>query len=139
MRFGAAKLPIRKGTKVLLVVAHPDDEAMFFSPLLIAAKANHWRMSILCISTGNFDGLGFIRKQEMMSSADIYDIPRDEVNVIDNEQLQDGMANNWPAELIRDIVLECITKDQYDTVRTYVVVLSSLSAPASYSYQISLL
>lgn len=73
------------------VVAHPDDEAwwgaMFFrTPLFLAQKSAHknrgvpkamffWptlsqlraagvTISVLCLSTGNFDGLGDIRKRE---------------------------------------------------------------------------
>ncbi|EJW04326.1 hypothetical protein EDEG_01411 [Edhazardia aedis USNM 41457] len=49
--------------RILLVIAHPDDESMFFSPLL---QCFHKRMKILCLSSGDFDGIGKIRKQEML-------------------------------------------------------------------------
>ena len=48
--------------KTLLLTAHPDDETMFFGPVM------HWtRPFILCLSDGNFDGLGRLRRGEMAS------------------------------------------------------------------------
>ena len=37
---------------VLLVIAHPDDEAMFFSPFLLSAVGN-CVVHLLCLSSGN--------------------------------------------------------------------------------------
>ena len=50
-------------TKIMLVIAHPDDEVMFFSPLLNLAARNKesLNISILCLSNGNFEGLGSTR------------------------------------------------------------------------------
>lgn len=44
----------------LLVIAHPDDESMFFSPFLF-----NFPCKILCLSNGGFAGLGEIRRGEM--------------------------------------------------------------------------
>ena len=101
--------------KVLLVIAHPDDEAMFFSPLLLTTLA----VSILCLSTGNYAGLGQIRRQELLLSADNYNISREQVHVVDHELLQDGMSNNWPAEVVRDVVLGFLQKHEFETVVTF--------------------
>lgn len=38
--------------QVLLVIAHPDDEAMFFTPLLSSSEFFGFRTKILCLSTG---------------------------------------------------------------------------------------
>jgi N-acetylglucosaminylphosphatidylinositol deacetylase len=107
----------RRGAKVLLVIAHPDDEAMFFAPMLMALEANVCQVSIVCLSTGNYGGLGAIRRQELLLSADNYHIDRDHVHTIDHDLLQDGMNNNWPPEVIRDIVMEFLQKDEFETVR----------------------
>ena len=42
----------------LFVIAHPDDEAMFFSPLVDALAHMEHKISVLCLSTGNVYGLG---------------------------------------------------------------------------------
>mgnify|MGYP002379823797 CR=1 FL=1 len=39
---------------VLLVIAHPDDEAMFFAPTLLALAHEQREVHVLCLSTGNF-------------------------------------------------------------------------------------
>jgi N-acetylglucosaminylphosphatidylinositol deacetylase len=40
------------GERVLLVMAHPDDESMFFGPLLLALAEQGVPTFILCLSTG---------------------------------------------------------------------------------------
>jgi len=87
------------------VIAHPDDEALFFSPLLLAAKtAIETSVSILCLSNGNAQGLGVVRSKELYASAALYGIARDRVSIIDHAQLQDGMDQHWPPTLVADIV-----------------------------------
>jgi N-acetylglucosaminylphosphatidylinositol deacetylase len=78
---------LRKSAKVLLVIAHPDDEAMFFSPLLIDTNAAS-NISLLCLSTGDFDGLGSCRRVELLKSADCYNIDRERVHIIDHPSLK---------------------------------------------------
>lgn len=50
----------KKIDKSILLIAHPDDESMFFSPLLY-----HNKPFILCLSNGNYDGLGHKRENEL--------------------------------------------------------------------------
>ena len=49
-------LPTPHNKRICLLIAHPDDEAMFFSPTLLALTApetgNH--LKILCLSSGSF-------------------------------------------------------------------------------------
>ena len=49
-------LPGLRNKRICLLIAHPDDEAMFFSPTLLALTApetgNH--VKILCLSSGPF-------------------------------------------------------------------------------------
>jgi N-acetylglucosaminylphosphatidylinositol deacetylase len=51
-------LPVIKD--VLIVIAHPDDEVMFFLPL-ISQLSGVFKIHLLCISNGNADGLGETR------------------------------------------------------------------------------
>lgn len=49
----------------VFVFAHPDDESMFFLPTirsLVDAGETVW---FLCLTTGNYDGLGKLREKEM--------------------------------------------------------------------------
>lgn len=57
--FATARLP--KDTSLLLI-AHPDDESMFFAPTLLSLGKN---AIVLCLSHGNYYGRGETRKGEM--------------------------------------------------------------------------
>jgi N-acetylglucosaminylphosphatidylinositol deacetylase len=70
-----------RGKNVLLLIAHPDDEVMFFGPTLIGLTNTTAEnsVSVLCLSngflslgmllrTGNADGLGSIREKELVDS-----------------------------------------------------------------------
>jgi len=50
----ARSLPTLQGQRILLLIAHPDDEAMFFAPTLLELTrpelGNH--VKILCLSSG---------------------------------------------------------------------------------------
>ena len=61
--------PTISGNRILVVTAHPDDECMFFGPTLLALS--HKNVTVACLSTGNFDGLGSIRRVELDKSCRI--------------------------------------------------------------------
>lgn len=50
----SSSFPTLQGKRILLLIAHPDDEAMFFAPTLLALTrpelGNH--IKILCLSSG---------------------------------------------------------------------------------------
>lgn len=58
-------MPSTSNALHILVIAHPDDESMFFVPTLRNLKARGETFWILCLTTGDYDGLGAIRSQEM--------------------------------------------------------------------------
>ncbi len=90
--------------KILLVIAHPDDETIFFSPLLILLRHLKYRTHILCLSNGNFDGLGGIREKELIDSAATFGIEETDVRIINNPLLQDNLYNYWPSfEVAKEI------------------------------------
>lgn len=59
---------------LLLVTAHPDDEAMFFAPTLLAlARSGCCQVHILCLSNGEpgFNGSG-VRVREAVNQLDYH-------------------------------------------------------------------
>lgn len=78
----------------LLVVAHPDDETMFFGPTIIHLLNNNKSLMILCMSNGNADNNGRQREQEF---ADVIMAlgPSVTLNVIKDSHLQDNMTVDW--------------------------------------------
>lgn len=69
-----------RGRRVLILTAHPDDESMFFSPMLMAMKqdrpASSRSVHLLCLSAGHYrnapePNLGDIRTRELHRAATI--------------------------------------------------------------------
>lgn len=58
-----------RSSVALLVIAHPDDEAMFFAPTVAALSAAGWRVRLLSLSTGSAGGDGAVRTAELAASA----------------------------------------------------------------------
>ncbi|KAF8477267.1 putative deacetylase LmbE-like domain-containing protein [Kalaharituber pfeilii] len=104
-------------SRILILVSHPDDEAMFFSPSLLHLTAppldNDLR--VLCLSTGDADGLGSVRRHEILVSCamlGVRNVSSDtkdggaagSVVVLDKEELRDEMGRVWPAQVVMQAV-----------------------------------
>ncbi len=82
-----ARFPMLRNKRICLLIAHPDDEAMFFAPTVLALTrpetGNH--VKILCLSTGNADGLGETRRRELVKSAMLLGLSQeDDIFVMDS-------------------------------------------------------
>ncbi|KAK7606719.1 putative deacetylase LmbE-like domain-containing protein [Phyllosticta paracitricarpa] len=100
-------LPTLRNKKICLLIAHPDDEAMFFAPTVQAlAKpelGNH--IKILCLSSGDADGLGETRKKELVKSGTILGLKSEEdVLVIEDTNFPDSMSVTWNPRLISNLL-----------------------------------
>ena len=86
-----------------LVIAHPDDETMFFSPWIrtFLRSSNADRLFVLCLCNGDYDGLGKVREKEIVQAAVCLGMDRENVNVIRDSRLADGPNSVWKLETIR--------------------------------------
>ncbi|KAL8738848.1 MAG: hypothetical protein Q9190_007937 [Brigantiaea leucoxantha] len=96
-----------RGKRICLLIAHPDDEAMFFSPTLLALTHpdmdNH--VKILCLSNGNADGLGTIREKELIASAETLGLrSKEDVLVLDSPDFVDSMTTQWDRGKVAQIL-----------------------------------
>ncbi|KKA29596.1 hypothetical protein TD95_005282 [Thielaviopsis punctulata] len=87
-----------RNKRICLLIAHPDDEAMFFAPTVLALArrdaGNHVR--IVCLSSGDADGLGETRKRELGKSAVVLGLRAEEdVQVIESVDFPDSMTTTW--------------------------------------------
>ena len=106
------------GKRICVVTAHPDDEAMFFSPTLAAVVPSN-DVFLLCLSSGDFDGLGETRKKEILKSARVFGIEEDRVRVVEHPELQDGMSNKWPAAIAGKVIKSFVSENNIDTLFTF--------------------
>ncbi|WPH01991.1 LmbE-like protein [Acrodontium crateriforme] len=123
----AGSFPTLKGKRILLLIAHPDDEAMFFAPALLWLTQPHLqnRLFILCLSSGDADGLGHIRKEELRKSALALGITSSEhVVVIEDAKLPDSMTETWDPKLIASVLQNYFAPKMLSTPTT--------SAPEAY-------
>lgn len=85
----STRLPTLRNKRICLLIAHPDDEAMFFAPTVLALTrpetGNH--VKILCLSSGNAAGLGDTRKRELVKSGLVLGLRKsDDVFVVDKPE-----------------------------------------------------
>lgn len=70
--FRPKESPFKSTDRVLIITAHPDDECMFFGPTILHLKMRNIPVKIICLSSGNYDGLGQTRKKEFLKSINAY-------------------------------------------------------------------
>ncbi|KND90870.1 N-acetylglucosaminyl-phosphatidylinositol de-N-acetylase [Tolypocladium ophioglossoides CBS 100239] len=104
----ATRFPALRNKRICLLIAHPDDEAMFFAPTVLALTrpetGNH--VKILCLSTGNADGLGETRKKELVKSGMLLGLrDEDDVFVVNNPtDFPDSMTTKWDENNISNLL-----------------------------------
>ena len=79
------------GEKVLLVIAHPDDECLFFAPFLLSVRSTTY---VLCLSNGGND-----RAEELRRSCARLRVKA--MKIIDDQiHLKDSQAVSWSPSAI---------------------------------------
>jgi N-acetylglucosaminylphosphatidylinositol deacetylase len=86
----------------ILVIAHPDDESMFFAPTLLALE----RVWVISLSNGNFDGLGRIREKELKHACEILRV--EQVSCLN--AFEDNPHNPWDANDIAQVLEKTLTE-----------------------------
>lgn len=97
---------------IALIIAHPDDEAMFFTPTLTSLK--NCNIYLLCLSTGDADGLGQTRKKELEKSCDFFGIKG--LEIVDDPSIRDGMKEKWDETIIENYVEDFMHKNRINEV-----------------------
>ncbi|CAH1435175.1 unnamed protein product [Lactuca virosa] len=94
---------------VLLVIAHPDDESMFFSPTINQLTSRGHNVHILCMSTD-------VRKEELYRASAILKLPLQQVTALDHPDFQDGFGKVWNSNKLAKIVEKKIFAHAIDMV-----------------------
>ena len=93
-------------SEIYFIIAHPDDEVMFFLPSLLelSRPAHHNNVHLLCLSTGNaaHPSMGPIRSNELRRSALILGLPAS--NVVITDLFKDGMNEIWDPAAIETVL-----------------------------------
>ncbi|KTW30201.1 hypothetical protein T552_04078 [Pneumocystis carinii B80] len=104
--------------KILFLIAHPDDEVMFFGPSILQLLKDN-EIYLVCLSNGNADGIGKIREKELFKSCQILGIPGKNIEIIENSNLQDSMTSDWNPDLISEILTSIVIKKSIEIIITF--------------------
>ncbi|KAM5309647.1 N-acetylglucosaminyl-phosphatidylinositol de-N-acetylase isoform 2-T3 [Glossophaga mutica] len=107
------------GSRTLLVIAHPDDEAMFFAPTLLGLARLKHRVFLLCFSAGNYYNQGEIRKKELLQSCGVLGIPAASITIIDNRDFPDDPGVQWDTASVASVLLQHIEVNDINLVVTF--------------------
>ncbi|KAL4443939.1 hypothetical protein ABPG75_011676 [Micractinium tetrahymenae] len=93
---------------------------MFFAPLILDLTLRRGlRVALLCLSTGNADGLGRMRSKELYQACSILGIEPDDVILVDDARLQDGMHQRWQPEAVAEHVAQAVRRFRPGQVYTF--------------------
>jgi len=115
----------------VLIIAHPDDESMFFLPTLhnlLNDKDKKCNIFILCLSNGNYDNLGAIREKELHLAAKVISLystsstsdsdnnvtNRIKVSIVNDERMQDGPETSWDPIVIDQCIQDFMSAKNLD-------------------------
>ncbi|KAI0346692.1 LmbE-like protein [Trametopsis cervina] len=113
---------------ILLLTAHPDDECMFFAPTVLALAAadaggspqsKKHNVHSLCLSAGNADGLGDVRRDELSRSLDVLGIEAGRRQLIDHPDLQDDITLKWNKSIITQVLEPYVTQNNITVILTF--------------------
>ncbi|XP_059666184.1 uncharacterized protein LOC132311998 isoform X2 [Cornus florida] len=91
----------------------------FFTPTINYLISRGHNIHILCISTGNADGMGNIRKEELYQASAILKVPLQQVKILDHPDLQDGFGKVWDCNLLAKIIEKEISTHVIDVIITF--------------------
>ena len=105
---------------LLFVIAHPDDECMFFGPSLVEAlnQIGKENVYLLCLTNGDYYGQGAIREKELLQSCAEFGMIRDHVKSVKARDLQDGNSE-WNMDSVREEILNSVKKLDIKDIVTF--------------------
>lgn len=106
--------PSIKG-KTLIVIAHPDDESMFFGPTVMRLKSQVKNLLIVSLSRGDFYGNGDVRTLELAAAAQVFGV--DDVCIVADPRLLDG--SHWDGNVILELIEPIILNEKVKNVITF--------------------
>lgn len=106
-------------TRALLVTAHPDDEVMFFGPTILELRRRQCRVFVLCLSEGNHDHKGPIRRQELWDACESLGVRPEDITLVNATHLQDDPTIEWKTVTIANQLLRQVESLDVDLLITF--------------------
>jgi len=105
--------------RVALIIAHPDDEVMFFAPTVLNIIKSNRELYIICMTNGNYENQGKIREKELLQSCMTLGIHRNNVVQLDEKSFPDNSSLRWDLSLLVEKLEETLVKYSIQTIITF--------------------
>ena len=113
------RLEENKNKQILLLTAHPDDEIMFFYPLIKYLKSEGFSIHILCLTYGQLgkDKSSKIRKEEFQKVMKTLSISK--FKIVNSPEILDSMQMKWDNKEISKYVDKYILDEKINCVFSF--------------------
>lgn len=108
------------GKKSLLVIAHPDDETMFFGPTIMNIINVNKSLDILCLSNGDGENFEGNKRFDELSRVVKAFGPNVRFNVIKDKQLKDSMTIQWNTNTIISYIKAELSSHKDEPINTLI-------------------
>ena len=107
--------------KIVLIIAHPDDEVMFFSPAIFSLQkvVNVYNFFLICITKGEFDDLPQVREKELAASCSHLGIPKENIIQLNNNDFPDHPKKLWNVNDLSEKIKSILDTLNIDTILTF--------------------
>lgn len=92
---------------------------MFFTPTILSLLRYGHNLHLVCLSKGDYEGLGEVRKKELIASCTNLGIYQSRVTIVDDEKFKDGPENRWDLDTLGERILAVIKRVNPETVVTF--------------------
>jgi N-acetylglucosaminylphosphatidylinositol deacetylase len=102
----------------LLIIPHPEDELLYWSPTIKTLINYNIKLKILCLSNGNYDKIGHIRTEEFKQVSKYLKLEDNEL--IDDPDLQDNITKFWDEKVVSQKISDFLKKNNdIETILTF--------------------
>ncbi|BFF89386.1 N-acetylglucosaminyl-phosphatidylinositol de-N-acetylase [Drosophila madeirensis] len=106
--------------RVLLVTAHPDDECMFFGPLIYSlTQRDNCQVYILCLSNGNHEQQAKLRREELWRACIKLGIPESNIVLMNATNLPDDPNVEWRPDAVASLILHTVESLDIQAIFTF--------------------
>ncbi|EDW16055.1 uncharacterized protein Dmoj_GI10317 [Drosophila mojavensis] len=106
--------------RVLLVIAHPDDECMFFGPLIYSlTQRDGCQVYVLCLSNGNYEQQAQSRREELFRACKRLGIAESNVILVNATNLPDDPNVEWRPDAVASFILHTVESLDIKAIFTF--------------------
>ncbi|KAK6588613.1 hypothetical protein RS030_3454 [Cryptosporidium xiaoi] len=101
-----------------IVIAHPDDESLFFTPIIQSLNKKN-NLYLLCLTNGNYYGFGKEREKELVNACKSLGIKEKNIKIVNNELIQDQPHYKWKCNIVIREIESFVDSNRIETIFTF--------------------